>query len=123
MKQRVRVSRLIATSLGIGLLTNSLAAVAQTAPEVEGFSSERLARIGAVMRAEIDKGTLPGAVTLIARHGRIVHFEAHGYLDGGTSFTIDPKEQIVGVFMAQAPMPRLRTRFLFKNLSYGALVE
>ena len=35
------------------------------------------------MRAEIDKGTMPGAVTLIARHGKVVHFEAHGYLDSG----------------------------------------
>jgi len=42
---------------------------------------------------------------------------------GGTSFTIDPKEKIVGVFMAAAPTPRLHTRFLFKNLLYGALVE
>jgi len=42
---------------------------------------------------------------------------------GGTSFTIDPKEQIVGIFMAQAPTPRQHTRFLFKNLLYGALVR
>jgi CubicO group peptidase (beta-lactamase class C family) len=42
---------------------------------------------------------------------------------GGTSFTIDPKEQIVGVFMAQAPTPRQHTRFLFKTLLYGALVQ
>jgi CubicO group peptidase (beta-lactamase class C family) len=42
---------------------------------------------------------------------------------GGTSFTIDPKEKIVSVFMAQAPTPRLHTRFLFKNLLYGALVQ
>jgi CubicO group peptidase (beta-lactamase class C family) len=42
---------------------------------------------------------------------------------GGTSFTIDPKEQIVGIFMAQAPTPRQHTRFLVKNLLYGALVR
>jgi CubicO group peptidase (beta-lactamase class C family) len=42
---------------------------------------------------------------------------------GGTSFTIDPKERLVGVFMAQAPTPRLHTRFLFKNLIYGAMVQ
>ena len=42
---------------------------------------------------------------------------------GGTSFTIDPKEKIVGVFMAAAPTPRLHTRFLFKNLLYAALVD
>lgn len=57
--------------------------VTQSAPESEGFSSERLARIGSVMRTEIDKGTVPGAVTLVARNGNIVHFEAYGHLDPG----------------------------------------
>ncbi|CAN5780648.1 serine hydrolase domain-containing protein [soil metagenome] len=42
---------------------------------------------------------------------------------GGTSFTIDPREEIVGVFMAAAPTPRLHTRFLFKTLIYGAMAE
>jgi CubicO group peptidase (beta-lactamase class C family) len=42
---------------------------------------------------------------------------------GGTSFTIDPKEKIVGVFMSAGPNTRLHTRFLFKNLLYAALVD
>lgn len=42
---------------------------------------------------------------------------------GGTSFTIDPQERLVGVFMAAAPSPRQHTRFLFKTLLYGAMVE
>ena len=47
----------------------------------QGFSQERLKHIGQVMAQEIEKGTMPGAVTLIARNGKIVHFEAHGWLD------------------------------------------
>jgi CubicO group peptidase (beta-lactamase class C family) len=47
----------------------------------QGLSHERLRRIGQAMAQEIEKGTMPGAVTLIARNGRIVHFEAHGWLD------------------------------------------
>ena len=83
MKKGILVSILVTTAASVMLLSGVLARVPQEAPESEGFSSERLARISAVMRAEIDKGTLPGAVTLIARHGKIVHFEAHGYLDAG----------------------------------------
>jgi CubicO group peptidase (beta-lactamase class C family) len=49
--------------------------------EAEGFSNERLNRIASVMKDEIAKGTMPGAVTLIARNGKIVHFEAHGFID------------------------------------------
>ncbi len=48
---------------------------------IMGFSRDRLGRIGPVMRAEADRGMFPGAVTLIARRGRIIHFEAHGFRD------------------------------------------
>jgi CubicO group peptidase (beta-lactamase class C family) len=41
----------------------------------------------------------------------------------GTSFTIDPKEQLVGIIMAQGPSNRIHTRMLFKNLIYGAMVD
>lgn len=40
---------------------------------------------------------------------------------GGTSFTIDRRNNIVGVLMIAAPTPRNETRFLFKNLIYEAL--
>jgi len=50
-------------------------------PESQGFASERLNRIAPAIKDEIAKGTVPGAVTLIARNGKVVHFEAHGFLD------------------------------------------
>ena len=45
------------------------------------MSSERLARIGPAMQRHIDAGEIAGVVTLVARRGRIVHFEAYGYSD------------------------------------------
>jgi CubicO group peptidase (beta-lactamase class C family) len=48
---------------------------------VQGMSRSRLGRIAGVMNQEVTKGTFPGAVTLIARRGEIVHFEAHGFQD------------------------------------------
>jgi CubicO group peptidase (beta-lactamase class C family) len=50
-------------------------------PEKLGFSSERLARIGPVIKGEIERGQYPGAVILAARKGRIVYFESFGQLD------------------------------------------
>jgi CubicO group peptidase (beta-lactamase class C family) len=47
-------------------------------PESVGMSSERLERIGPVLNGYINRNEVPGFVTLIARHGRIVHHEAHG---------------------------------------------
>jgi CubicO group peptidase (beta-lactamase class C family) len=81
MKTRFLTSILIAAAASVVLLTDLHALEQRAAPESEGFSSERLARISPVMRAEIEKGTMPGAVTLIARHGKVVHVEAYGYLD------------------------------------------
>jgi len=53
--------------------------------EVQGMSSERLARIAPVMKAQVDKGVFPGAVTMVARNGQLLHFEAHGFLDAAKS--------------------------------------
>ena len=50
-------------------------------PEEAGFSSERLSRIGATIKADVDAGRIPGAVIAIARHGKLVMFDAYGYRD------------------------------------------
>ena len=50
-------------------------------PEQVGLSSERLARITEMMRTDVEKGRIPGAVALIARKGRIVYFETVGFRD------------------------------------------
>ena len=50
-------------------------------PESVGMSSERLTRIKPSMQAYVDKQQLAGVVTLVARRGKIVHFEEVGLLD------------------------------------------
>ncbi len=46
--------------------------------EREGMSSERLARITEITQGYVDDGKLAGVITMVARRGRIVHFEAVG---------------------------------------------
>ena len=60
-------------------------------PEDLGCSSERLARIGEAFRRDVDRGAIPGAVVLIARHGRLAYLEALGYRDreAGAPMTAD----------------------------------
>ena len=53
------------------------------APEAVGMSTERLARIDGVLRGFVERGEVPGFVTLVARKGRIVHWEAHGATRNG----------------------------------------
>lgn len=50
-------------------------------PEEVGLSSERLPRITAALQRHIDASQLAGAVTLLARKGKVVHFETHGWAD------------------------------------------
>src|SRR5215208_4404002 len=57
------------------------AAEGPSADVIAGMSRERLARIGPAMKREVERGMFPGAVTLIARKGQIVHQEAQGFLD------------------------------------------
>jgi CubicO group peptidase (beta-lactamase class C family) len=46
-----------------------------------GMSSERLNRIYPMIQGHIDGHDFSGAVTLVARKGKVVHFEAHGMAD------------------------------------------
>src|SRR5579871_1737893 len=50
-------------------------------PEEAGMSAQRLHRIHEAIQRHIDAGEISGAVTLVARRGHIVHFEAHGLMD------------------------------------------
>jgi CubicO group peptidase (beta-lactamase class C family) len=53
----------------------------QVPPEAVGMSGPRLQRLSAAMKRAVDEGQLPGVVTLVARRGRVAHFESFGYLD------------------------------------------
>jgi CubicO group peptidase (beta-lactamase class C family) len=53
----------------------------RTKPEAAGMSTAGLQRLNDVMQAHIDAGDIQGAVTAVARFGKVVHFEAHGMLD------------------------------------------
>jgi CubicO group peptidase (beta-lactamase class C family) len=50
-------------------------------PESLGMSSRALGRIRDSMVAHVDEGRLPGALTVVARRGRIAHLESVGWMD------------------------------------------
>ncbi|HPW18438.1 MAG TPA: serine hydrolase domain-containing protein [Candidatus Aminicenantes bacterium] len=53
-------------------------------PEMVGLDSARLARLGAVMQRYVDEGKIGGAVTLVARGGKVAHLQAFGKIDPAT---------------------------------------
>jgi CubicO group peptidase (beta-lactamase class C family) len=50
-------------------------------PESVGLSSERLERITSKVQQTVDDKRIAGAVTLVARHGKVVYFKSQGALD------------------------------------------
>jgi len=71
--------------LGLAAFTLPLAAgnggVSAGKAEDLGFSPERLARVREAVQRHVDAGQVSGAVTLVARRGKIAHFESYGVID------------------------------------------
>src|SRR5258708_19410672 len=65
---------------------------ANAPPESVGMSAERLARLTAIFKKEIDDKKLPGAVMMIARHGKLAYATALGVRDpkGADPMRTDP---------------------------------
>jgi len=50
-------------------------------PEEVGMSSEKLERIGPAVQALVTNNLVAGAITMVARHGKVVYFETFGRSD------------------------------------------
>lgn len=55
--------------------------LAEAAPESVGVSPERLSRIDQMCAEAVQKGDLPGIVSMVVRNGKIVHWKAYGMAD------------------------------------------
>lgn len=100
---RVAARALLAFAvLAFGMTANA-ASLKTTKPERAGMSAERLARIDAIMQRHIDAGRITGAVTAVARRGKLVHFEAHGYRDPNAK-TPMPKDAIFRMASSSKPV-------------------
>ncbi len=67
----------------VPLLALSLlaATLPSSRPEDVGLSTERLQRIHQMVMRHVEAHDISGAVTIVARKGHVVHFEAHGVMD------------------------------------------
>jgi CubicO group peptidase (beta-lactamase class C family) len=83
-------------------------------PEEVGLSSERLARIGETLKADIEAGRIPGAVIAIARHGKLVALDAYGWRDkaAGVAMTTDT---IFNIASMTKPMTTVGALMLYER--------
>jgi CubicO group peptidase (beta-lactamase class C family) len=96
--------------VGAALLVSSFASSVAPAqdlpsakPEDVDLSSARLARVGAWLKSEIDRKKVPGAVLLVARHGKVAHFEALGVQDPATGAPM-AKDSIFRIYSMTKPI-------------------
>ena len=78
MDMRALTAALTTALLSCPVLADTLP---MSVPEKVGLSSERLQRLTATLKAEVEQGRLPGAVIAIARKGQLAYFGAVGFRD------------------------------------------
>jgi CubicO group peptidase (beta-lactamase class C family) len=72
---------LVLAALTLPVMAVMAASVSIAKPEDVGVSSERLALIDRMIERRIAAGDISGAVTIVARNGKIVHHSAKGVVD------------------------------------------
>ena len=80
-------------------------------PEAVGLSSERLARIGRTVEADVAAGRLPGAVVAVVRHGRLAYYEAFGFRDKEAGIPMT-KDTIFAIASMTKPMTSVAAMML-----------
>lgn len=84
MKRRLLFLRttLACILLATGLACHALASDLPTAkPEEVGVSSEKVQELSTFMQSLVDDEKIAGGVTMMARHGKVIHLEAVGMAD------------------------------------------
>ena len=78
------------------------------------MSSERLARLNNGMKELIDSGRLAGAVTMVARHGKVIEFEAAGNRDLASNSPMR-KDSIFRIYSMSKPITGVAMMMLFEE--------
>ncbi len=71
--------RLLVIALAVPFIAAAQSDLPMAKAETVGMSSQRLERIHAFMKDYIDTNQIAGSVTLVARKGKVVHFDAQGW--------------------------------------------
>ena len=83
-------------------------------PSDLGFDASRIAKIGPAMQAFVDARKVPNLVTLLARKGQIVHFEARGVLDLNADDPVT-KDSLFRMYSNTKPIAGVATLILFER--------
>ena len=84
------------------------------APESLGLCPQRTRHVITVLQAEVQRQRLPGAVALIARHGKLALFEAVGALDPASAKAM-PLDAIFRIYSMTKPIVSVAAMMLMEQ--------
>jgi CubicO group peptidase (beta-lactamase class C family) len=82
--------------------------------ETVGFSPQRLERLHALLQKYIDDQQLPGMVTVLARHGKIVDFRTYGKRDLASGAPME-KDAIFRIYSMTKPVTGVAMMILYEQ--------
>jgi CubicO group peptidase (beta-lactamase class C family) len=83
-------------------------------PEMVGFSAERLENLHKLMQDTVDRKELPGAVTILARHGKVVDYRVYGAKDLESGAKLE-KDSIFRDFSMTKPVTAVAMMILYEH--------
>jgi len=81
-------------------------------PEEVGMSDERLAKVKSKIQEMVDDRKIAGAITVVARRGRIVHFETYGLRDLDENMPVE-KDTIMRFYSMSKPITTVAAMTLY----------
>lgn len=99
-------------------MKEAVEAVSELTPEVEpgevGFDAERLRRIDEHFGKYVDSGRLPGALVLVARHGRVAHLATCGWRDVEAQAPVTT-DTVYRIFSMTKPVTSVAAMMLYER--------
>jgi CubicO group peptidase (beta-lactamase class C family) len=95
-------------------LAAGLQALPTAKAEIVGMSTQRLTRLSEGMKSLVDQGRLAGVVTMVARRGKVIEFEAAGKRDIGANLPMQ-KDSIFRIYSMTKPITGVAMMMLFEE--------
>ena len=102
------------SALALALALPAAAEVKLSPPQSAGMDPAALAKLNAEMHALVDAGKLAGVTTLVARRGKVVHFDAYGKRDAETGAPI-AKDTIFRIASMTKPVTGVAMMMLYEQ--------
>jgi CubicO group peptidase (beta-lactamase class C family) len=83
-------------------------------PEEVGFVSQQLDQIGDHFAGRVERGEIAGIVTLVARQGKIAHFNAVGYADAARKLPME-RDTVFRIYSMTKPIASTALMMLYQD--------